>query len=88
MAEYEEAVSIAARVEVHAIEEGQAAAEAAEAAKISAAYQGYRVRKERRQYQELLRLRRDDAANRLVVAYLSIYRSIYAVSGAATAKAR
>jgi len=49
--EYQEAVGIAERVQVHAMEEEQAQIEAQMARKISAAFCGYRVRKDRRHFQ-------------------------------------
>jgi hypothetical protein len=67
MSEYLEAKGIAERVHVHVIEEEQAEFEIVMAQKISSAFLGYRVRKDRRKYQELLRMRREEKANVVIV---------------------
>ena len=67
MSEYLEAKGIAERVHVHAIEEEQAEFEIVMAKKISSAFLGYLVRKDRRKYQELLRMRREEKANVIIV---------------------
>jgi len=67
MSEYLEAKGIAERVQVHAIEEEQAELESEMARKISSAFLGFRVRKDRRKYQEILRMRREERANVVIV---------------------